>query len=68
MDREEGGLPVLSRPLLNAIEHGHTMIVRFDLLREPAGRTSEFDGELRIDLRSGESGAAIAAVRRACTL
>ena len=66
MDREEGGLPVLSRPLLEAIEHGHTMIVRFDLLREPVGRPGEFDGELRIDLQSGEGSAAIAAVRRAC--
>ena len=37
LDREDGTEPLLTAPLLDALETGHSMVVRFDLLREPAG-------------------------------
>lgn len=54
--------PFLSAGLLDAMQHGRTMTLRFDLLREDPGETRRFDSELQIDLRSGW--AAIDAVRR----
>lgn len=54
--------PVLSAGLLDAMEHGRTMLLRFDLLREDAGEARRFDSQLQVDLRSGR--AAIEAVRR----
>ena len=54
--------PFLSTALLDALQHGRTMILRFDLLREGAGQAPRFDSKLVVDLRRGQ--AAIAAVRR----
>lgn len=65
LDREDGTKPVLTAPLLDALEAGRSMVVRFDLVREAAGQPAAFDGELRVDLKAGEA-AAIATVRRAC--
>jgi hypothetical protein len=66
MEREEDSLPILSERLLDAMQSGRTMIVRFDLLREGVGRKREFDGELVVDLEAGDGSAAIAAVRQDC--
>lgn len=52
--------PYLSKSLLDALQHGGTMVLRFDLLREGAGPARP--SQLVVDLRSGH--AAIAAVRR----
>lgn len=57
---------LLSTTLLQAMETGHTMLLRFDIISEAAGQPPEFDGELRIDLTAGQGGAAVAAVRRGC--
>lgn len=58
--------PLLSDRLLDAMEAGRIMILRFDLVAERAGQPVAFDGEAVIDLQAGAGGAAIAAVRR-CT-
>jgi hypothetical protein len=54
--------PFLSEGLLDAMQHGRTMVLRFDLLREGTGQVRRFDSQLVVDLRFGQ--AAIAAVRR----
>jgi len=62
--------PRLSDWLLNAIEQGTTMQLRFDLVGEPAGQPAAFDGEAVVDLQAGPAatrGAAVAAVRRCAT-
>jgi hypothetical protein len=52
--------PFLSQSLLDDLQHGRTMVLRFDLLREGVAQSRH--SQLVIDLRSGH--AAIAAVRR----
>lgn len=66
LDREEGTRPILSGPLLDALESGRSMVVRLDLLKEPSGQARKFDGELTVDLRAGDA-TAIATVRRGCS-
>ena len=56
--------PVLSDRLLDAMQAGRTMRLRFDLLGERPGAAEAFDGEAEIDLRAGLGGKAVAAVRR----
>ncbi|MBS0524088.1 MAG: hypothetical protein JSS04_10675 [Proteobacteria bacterium] len=55
-------VPTLSSGLLDAMQRGEKMTMRFDLLDRPAGEPARFDSELVVDLASGRS--AIAAVRR----
>lgn len=38
IDQSAGRAPMLSQPLLDALERGRTMVMRFDLLDEQAGR------------------------------
>lgn len=54
--------PFLSRRLLDAMQVGATMVLRFDLLREKAGEPKTRDALVVVDLVRGH--AAIAAVRR----
>lgn len=56
--------PVLSQPLVEAMQAGQTMLLRFDLVSERPGAPAAFDGEAEIDLRAGAGGKAVAAVRR----
>lgn len=56
--------PVLSDRLLDAMQAGRTMLLRFDLVSERPGTAEAFDGEAEIDLRAGPGGKAVAAVRR----
>ena len=66
-DETERLVPRLSERLLDAMEEGATMRLRFDLVAEPAGQPAAFDGEAVIDLRAGQTGMlgkAVAAVRR----
>jgi hypothetical protein len=58
--------PLLSEPLLDAMQTGRIMVLRFDLLAERAGQSATFDGEAVIALQAGAGGAAVSAVRR-CT-
>jgi hypothetical protein len=60
----EGVYPVLSEPLLDAIEAGETMVLRFDLVSERADQPAAFDSEAVINLHTGAGGAAVAIVRR----
>lgn len=66
LDREEDGLPVLSAPLVEALENGRTMLLRVDLVRERGGNPPAFDGELEVDLTAGEGHEALVAVRQGC--
>jgi len=62
--------PRLSDRLLDAMEQGTTMRLRFDLVAEPVGQPAAFDGEAVVDLQTGSAGArgkAVAAVRRCAT-
>jgi hypothetical protein len=53
---------LLSLALLDALQYGRRMVLRFDLLQEGADQSPRFDSQLVVDLRVGQ--AAIAAVRR----
>lgn len=61
-DASDGPFPKLSDRLVQAMQIGGTLVLRFDLLSEEAGQPPAFDGEAVIDLRSGHQ--AIAAMRR----
>jgi hypothetical protein len=56
--------PLLSDALLDAMESGRTMVLRFYFIPENAGQDASFDGSAVIHLQAGAGGAAIAAVRR----
>ena len=47
------------------LERGARLMLRFDLLTEKVGG-SEYDGAATVDLKAGDAGKAIAAVRRRC--
>ena len=69
-DETEAMFPRLSERLVDAIEQGTTMRLRFDLVAEAPGRPAAFDGEAVVDLQEGPSatrGRAVAAVRRCAT-
>lgn len=69
-DQTLGPFPHLSEGLLDAIEQGTTMRLRFDLVAEPAGQPAAFDGEATVDLQGGPAdrrGKPVAAVRRCAT-
>ncbi len=63
-DDEEEMFPLLSERLLDAMQTGKKMVLRFDLVAEPVGQPASFDGEVVIDLKEGVGGAAVSAVRR----
>jgi hypothetical protein len=54
--------PTLSAGLLDAMQHGRSMVLRFDLMEDDHVGTGRFDSQLVIDLQAGQS--AIASVRR----
>lgn len=54
--------PTLSPGLLDAMQNGRSMVIRFDLLQEGRDGVGRFDSQLVIDLQAGQS--AIASVRR----
>lgn len=63
-DSQRQQAPVLSKPLIEAMQAGRTMSLRFDLVSEQPGVAAAFDGEAAIDLRTGAGSQAIATVRR----
>lgn len=65
-DSDEDDLPFLSPALVDAMERGRSLEVRFDLLKDGHAGSARYDGELRIDLTAGDGSAAVAAVRSAC--
>jgi hypothetical protein len=69
-DETQALFPRVSEQLLDAIEQGTTMQLRFDLVAEPPGKPAAFDGEAAVDLQAGPAqarGKAVAAVRRCAT-
>jgi hypothetical protein len=63
-DAADGVMPLLSNKLLDALQMGRRMELRFDLVREAKGQPASFDGTTVLDLRAGRGGTAVAAVRR----
>ena len=63
-DGQQGLFPLLSDTVLDAMQTGKTMVLRFDLIAERPGQAAAFDGEAVVDLQSGAGAAAISAVRR----
>jgi hypothetical protein len=61
-DSQDGQMPALSKVLLDAMQRGASMTVRFDLLEEAKGHPARYDSEIVVDLAAGRP--AVAAVRR----
>ena len=62
-DAQAGPFPLLSQALLDAMQAGKTMTLRFDLLAEWSG-SSTFDSQAVVDLRAPGGREAIATLRR----
>jgi hypothetical protein len=61
-DARQGPFPMLSDPLIDAMQRGRTMTLRFDLLSERSGPPA-FDGEAVVDLQARGAAEAMAALR-----
>ncbi len=59
-DSADGAMPLLSETLLDALEQGRRMELRFDLVAEEKGQGPSFDGTAVVELQAK----AVAAVRR----
>jgi hypothetical protein len=62
-DSADGVMPLLSDPLLDLLQAGRWMELRFRL-KVARGQAPPFDGVAVVDLQAGPGGAAVAAVRR----
>jgi len=62
-DSADGAMPLLSDPLLDLLQAGRWMELRFQL-KVAHGQAPPFDGVAVLDLQAGPGGAAVAAVRR----
>ena len=60
----DGAMPLLSDALLDVLQAGRRMELRFQLVKVAQGQAPAFDGIAVVDLRAGKGGAAVAAVRR----
>lgn len=63
-DASDGAVPFLSDALLDGLQAGRRLELRFDLVRESWDQAPAFDATVVVDLQEGTGGAAIAAVRR----
>jgi hypothetical protein len=63
-DSADGPVPMLSEGLIDALQAGQKLELRFDLAQELRGQAAGFDGTAVVDLQAGRGGAAVAAVRR----
>lgn len=63
-DETDRMYPRVSERLLDALEEGRLMSLRFDLLAESELQPAALDGEAVVELRDAGSGSAVAAVRR----
>ena len=63
-DADRDRVPQLSEALVDALQNGHQLTMRLDLLAEPQGKPPAFDGTLDVEL----AGKAIAAVRRCASV
>lgn len=63
-DARYAQVPVLSDELLDALQSGRTLVLRFDLVAEAPGAPEPFDGKAEVALHAGGATAAVATVRR----
>ena len=63
-DSADGAMPLLSDALLDVLQAGRRMELRFQLVKVAHGQAPAFDGIAVVDLQAGPGGAAVAAVRR----
>jgi hypothetical protein len=63
-DSQYGSIPLLSDRLVDAMQFGKMMILRFDLVTEPLGRPASFGGEAIVALQASGAHEAIAVMRR----
>ena len=63
-DTADGTMPLLSNALVEKLQAGRRLELRFDLVQEPRGQAPSFDGSAVVDLQAGPGGRAVAAVRR----
>jgi hypothetical protein len=63
-DSADGAMPLLSDALLDVLQLGQRMELRFQLVKVVRGQGPAFDGIAVVDLQAGPSGAAVAVVRR----
>jgi hypothetical protein len=66
-DTADGTMPLLSDKLVDALQRGRKMELRFDLVEEPAGQAAAFDGTAVFELQAGRGGSAVARIRRCAT-
>jgi len=66
-DTAEGVMPMLSDRLVDALQRGRKMELRFDLVEEPAGQAAAVDGTAVVELQAGRGGSAVARIRRCAT-
>jgi hypothetical protein len=57
-------MPLLSDTLLDKLQTGRRLELKFDLVQEPPGQAPSFDGSAVVDLQAGSGGRAVAAIRR----
>ena len=63
-DTADGAMPLLSDALLDVLQAGRWMELRFQLVKAARGQAPAFDGVAVVELQAGLGGAAVAAARR----
>jgi hypothetical protein len=63
-DSADGAMPLMSDALLDAMQAGQRLELRFQLVKVAYGKPPAFDGIAVVDLQAGGGGAAVAVVRR----
>ena len=63
-DTADGAMPLLSDALLDVLQMGRRMELRFQLVAVALGQAPAFDGFAVVDLQAGPGGAAVATVRQ----
>jgi hypothetical protein len=63
-DAADGTMPLLSDALVEKLQAGRKLELKFDLVQEPRGQAAAFDGSAVVDLQAGPGGRAVAAVKR----
>jgi hypothetical protein len=63
-DTADGTMPLLSEALVEKLQAGRKLELRFGLVQKADGDAPSFDGSTVVDLQAGTGGRAVAAVRR----
>jgi hypothetical protein len=62
-DTADGTMPLLSDALLDKLQAGRRLELRFDLVQKPRDQAPSFDGSTVVDLQAGSGSRAVATVR-----